>query len=484
MSEELTNGLRAGVAQVDISPWRGVQLSGSKSLYRPTELIVDPLYAKALLLESGNRKICLISLDVPTAETGWATKFRDGIAKRFAFDRDAVMLHCSQTHAAPELGRRVPPDGPGITEEIDWLRGGDDAYSDYAAERIQEAIQRAEDSLEAVAVGVGSGLEGRVAFNRRAVMRDGRADAIRIAAGDPNILYLEGPIDPELGVVCLVSENAKAKAMLLHHTSHPCHLNGKRLVTAGWPGAWAKEVRWAHGGTCIPLVLNGCCGNIHHRNKLDPDFDHSDDYHRLGRMLAETTDDVVKNRLKFVENPVLDFRVRRLRLPRRELDPKDIEAARDLLRKHPEPIWLNEEKTSVDWAWCYAVSNLQLAEESAQNSEIEYELQVFRIGDTALVGLGGEPFVEGQLEIKLRSPAWRTFIGHMTNASTGYIPTPRAFERGGYETRTCTSSQLVPEALDRIVEGTVALLREVFGGEDETPRPRSEEPVTVEAETP
>src|SRR5262249_36326041 len=91
----------------------------------------------------------------------------------------------------------------------------------------------------------------------------------------------------------------------------------------------------------------------------------------------------------------------------------------------------------------------------------EYEVQVLRIGPAALVGLPGEPFVEGGLRIKLASPTFPTYIVHNTNYAA-YIPTREAFERGGYEVRAGLISKFAPEALDTIVAAATELLRTMF----------------------
>ena len=74
----------------------------------------------------------------------------------------------------------------------------------------------------------------------------------------------------------------------------------------------------------------------------------------------------------------------------------------------------------------------------------------------------GEPFVEGQLSLKVRSPAARTFVAHMSNGYVGYVPTRHALERGGFETWTSNGSKLVPEALDMIVDNSVSVLEGLF----------------------
>jgi hypothetical protein len=99
----------------------------------------------------------------------------------------------------------------------------------------------------------------------------------------------------------------------------------------------------------------------------------------------------------------------------------------------------------------------------AQDPELDYEIQVFRIADAAFLALPGEPFVEGGLRIKIASPTYPTCVVHCTNQYVGYIPTKDAFDRGGHEVNTTTWSKLVPEALDMIVDASTVLLRGLFG---------------------
>ena len=70
--------------------------------------------------------------------------------------------------------------------------------------------------------------------------------------------------------------------------------------------------------------------------------------------------------------------------------------------------------------------------------------------------------MEGQLRIKLESPFDYTFVAHMSNRYVGYIPTPEAIRRGGYETRPSCGSKLAPEALQTITDRSVELLEELY----------------------
>ena len=451
--------LRAGAAQVEITPEAGTQIAGDIGRHRPTEQVVDPIYAKALVLESEGRRLCFLSLDLLATTTEWTNNIRQLASERLGFDHEAVMVHATQTHAAPAMGHFMVSDQCRfIPPELQWLRGGDDDYNQFALERIHEAIQLASESLQYARIGAASGIEGRIAFNRRCVMRDGTVRTHPPKAS-PDIRYVEGPIDPELGVLCVKTESSGILAMIAHYTCHPCHGYPLRYISAGWPGAWSEGIREICGGNCVPLVLNGCCGNIHHDNPLDPGY--VDNHRRMGQLLTETTSKVL-NRITCKDEALLDWKVKHIRIPIRELDPKELEKARELLKRHPEPMWRDKEHTAVEWDWVYAVAYLDLYELRQREPESEYQIQVFRIGDTALVALGGEPFVEGQLRIKLESPAYPTYVAHMCNGYVGYIPTKHALDRGGYETRTANWSKLIPEALDAIVDEAVDLVREIF----------------------
>jgi len=182
-----------------------------------------------------------------------------------------------------------------------------------------------------VTIGAASGIEGRVAFNRRFVMRDGTA-VTHPWTGSPEIRYAEGPIDPEVGVLCLRNSEEKVIAAMLHFTSHPNHGYPQNYISADWPGAWSDGVREIFGEQCVPLVLNGCCGNIHHTNHLDPH--HVEGHHMMGEKLTETTREIV-TRIEFDEAGVLDWRSEIFPIPWRDIEPSVFEEARLLLKKIP-----------------------------------------------------------------------------------------------------------------------------------------------------
>ncbi len=458
------NSLRAGAAQIEITPWAGVHMAGDITRRRSANLVADPLFARAVVFESQGRKLCLLSMDLTIITRPYSQRIRQAAAQ-WGFDPEAVLVHVTQTHTAPACGHfMVHPDFEGIPEEYDWLRGSNEQYNELVVERAVQAIRDADQALQPVRVAADSGVEGRLAWNRRAIGRDGR---VRMPPprwewprGPTGIRYLEGPIDPEVGVVCIQDYNLKMVGMLLHYTCHPVNVFPKPIVSADWPGAWVQQMQAAYGQQCVPLVLNGCCGNINPWAPYDPD--HVPDHRRMGCMLAETTQRVAET-VEFTDQAVLDWRSKHLAIPLREIDSEQLRRAEDILGQSPQPVWTDESKTRVDHEWMTAASLYSLHLLRQRNSALDYHIQALRIGDIAIVGLPGEPFVEGGLKIKLDSPTFPTYVAHCCSHYVGYIPTREAVARGGYEVDTSYWSPLVPEALDMIATTAVELLEEMFG---------------------
>ena len=461
--------LRAGAAQVEITPKAGTHLAGGVGQFRPAQSVADPLYAKALVLECGGRRICLVTLDVTIITAPWAQKIRVG-AKQFGLEPDAVMVHALQTHSAPAIGHfLLDEDFPNVPPEMEWLRGGETPYFEFASERALEAIRLARESLQPVSVGAASAIQDGLAFNRRGVTRDGSVimpwmySSLERPLGPTNLRYLEGPTDPEVGVVCFRDADGRAVAALLHFTCHPVNVYAhvpNLVVSADWPGAWAAGLRDVYGSG-VPLVINGCCGNINPWPPFQPDF--HPDHRRMGRELTETAGRVIE-RLTFSEDSFLDYRTRVVPLPIRPVAPHSLDDARKMLAEYPKPKPSSHNPSDIDWDWMTAALTLSVHLLHARQPTLAYEIQALRVGDIALVGLPGEPFVEGQLAIKIGSPTYPTYVAHCTSQYVGYLPTREAFARGGHEVNTSYWSKLAPEALEMVVENAVGLLKEVFSG--------------------
>ena len=451
--------LHVGVAETTINPRPGMQIDGNIGAHRPVEFALGDLHARAIVFEQGDRRFLLLSLELLAITSEWTAAIRDFAARKFGFERDAVAVHVVQCHSAPSMGQIMLSDRFVAAAKYPWIRGSDPDYGPLAMARIEPMIGDAVANLRPVRLLVGTALESRVSFNRRIAMRDGTSEmGLRDRAREA--LYREGPSDPEVGVALFTDAELHTAAALLHHTCHPVHWMPHRAVHADWPGAWADEVRRELLPATVPLVLNGCCGNVHHADALNPQRE--DTPRSMARLLTEATRRALVEPCVRDDDPPLDGRTARFDIPFREFPRQVFADARWLIEEHPEPLWIDDAHTRFEWDWHFAASLVDLEHTLAAHDAFEYEIQALRIGDLAVLVLPGEPFVEAQLEIKQRSPALRTFVAHMSNHYVGYIPTPEAIRRGGYEARPSSSSKLAPEALQMITDRSVALLEELY----------------------
>jgi len=180
----------------------------------------------------------------------------------------------------------------------------------------------------------------------------------------------------------------------------------------------------------------------------------------MGRGLTETTE-LVLPRLEFSGEAELDCRRVELPIPLREQSDEELAWAREVLDADPVPPWDPAHPGQLQRDWISAASVWSVHLQRQRGAALDYEIQVLRIGDVAIVGLPGEPFVELGLAIKLASPLATTFIAHCTSHYVGYIPTAAGLARGGHESVTRYWAKLVPEAFEMIREEATRLVGEM-----------------------
>ena len=150
----------------------------------------------------------------------------------------------------------------------------------------------------------------------------------------------------------------------------------------------------------------------------------------------------------------------------RTLSPEYLAKAKNLLKKHPAPLFTSSD--NVKWDWVFAVTCLGYYKYAEKhNHTYDVELQAFRIGDFTILGCPAEPYVESQLQIKMNSPAKFLFCAHSTNDTFGYIPTKQAMERAcnsnnQWKNLSPVIAKLVSETLDIITAKSKRLIEKLY----------------------
>jgi len=425
--------IKAAVKEIDITPKLGTVKAGSLRRIIAEE-VRDPLYARILLLESGGVKIGFVSLDLLSIRSEEVSRIR-ALAEPLGIPSDNLMIAATHNHA-----------GPATTNVGDSER--DDDYVEFLVESVSSGIRSALSEMVPARVGIATCTEGRISFNRRYIMKDGSVKCHPPIAS-PEIRCAEGVIDPEVGVVCVKDEADKVLGFIVNFACHPTHHCSDGVISAGFPGQMALALKEEFGGGCVPLFLNGAFGNIHTTNPYDPEY--VPDMTKIGRTLADDVRKLVP-KMVFRDSLSLGARRRMVKLPLR-----DIDGAYGIAAKYPQRFG------GEDCDRIYEEAIQKLREKKAKCDYELAEAQCLKMdGDIVFVGIPAEYFVEHGLRIKIESPVRNTFVIGAANGMVGYVPTVKAFERGGYETTISMWSKLAPEAGDMLTDAAIQLIQDAI----------------------
>jgi hypothetical protein len=377
------SNLRAGVCKTDITPAEidGVVVAGHR---RTVHGVRDPLRAAVLLLDDGETKAAIVTLDVVGAWDDLVKLAREKIEELTGVPAANIMVAASHNHSGPDF-------------EIDSPWGRE------LIAKLGNAAKQAADNMKAVSIGYA---EDRIGFsiNRRKVI-DGRA-VVR--------LNPDGPNDPRVKVLRFDDGSSLTPmAVLMHAVCHPCFFtwgdkgsqpypNGYPKMSADFPGEAQTFVEMCYGHKTNALFLQGCAGDI--RPNL-PGYPYrcadEADIQWAGRDLGGA---VVRSLAGSV--------------------------TRERLKERPAYYGLRVANSIVSLP--------------GKEGRLSAELQALKIGPYLLLTMPGEPMVEYgfKLEQAIADRAVPIIVGY-ANGNLGYIPTAAAYAVGGYEPNT---SKLAPEA--------------------------------------
>ena len=384
-----TRALEVGVAGCDITPDVAafkVPLAGYGARKgKPSTGIHDRLHAKILLLRDGKKSIALITCDLrsvtPLLKQQTLQKTDD-----LGFTPDTLLVCASHTH-----------DGPSIYPEKFWqLQFGqcDPAVIDAMSSAIAEGLHAAAKNLAPARVGFGSERLENFSRNRRWHYDN---DA-RKAAGETPAL------NPMLSILRVDSMDGKCRALLVHFATHPTILGADNmLVSAEWPGVLQQSLEASFPGA-VALYCNGAEGDQSPDGAKGTDaFDRVKEY---GTRLAERAGNLAQS-IKTKPEEVIGIARITPDLPPIAFSP----ASKNGPYKSYEPA----------------------AKEALPKKA---EIQVLRIGDTALAGLPGEPICEVGMETQ-KQVAAAGFKNVLTiglaNDYLGYIVNEKEYPHAGYE---------------------------------------------------
>jgi hypothetical protein len=439
-SQLSASDFKVGAAQVDITPAAGAPMAGYYS-FRPVEGALDPLYAKAIVVEQDGARAAFVVLDLVTTTEPTVREARRLIAERCQLPAERVMISATHTHTGPALPRGS------VMDEL--TKAGSPAGLQYANSLPELITKSVSDALAQLTPARASATVGQapgVSFNRRVIGKDGKC-IWQPAKIDPAVERPAGPVDPDLGLLVFdaVPPRPSPVAAYVNFAMHPTSLGASLRTSADYPGVLARLLREAKGADMVALFANGCCGNINHRDYLSGRP--SRKTQEIGAALAEVA---LKSwpALQPVKTYAPRARSSSVTLQRPQFSPETIARAKDVGRR-----MFTEKLKTVEMAEAVCV----LETLSRQDVPLVAEVQAIALSDdVAIVGLPGEIFVELGLALKAASPFKYTFIAELANGSIGYVPNRAAYPQGNYEV---VSARGAEGSGERLEEEALKLLR-------------------------
>src|SRR5215213_1641214 len=92
---------KVGAAQVDITPANGTPMGGYYK-FRPVGGVLDPLYAKTIVLEQDGERAAFVVLDLSTTTRPLVAAARQLIEQQSHLSADRVMISATHTHSGPQ----------------------------------------------------------------------------------------------------------------------------------------------------------------------------------------------------------------------------------------------------------------------------------------------------------------------------------------------------------------------------------------------
>ena len=408
----------------------------------------DDLWAKALVIDDGERTVALVACDMigfPPAP--FAADVREQVATHTSIPGENVMLSASHTHSS-----HASIDLSTLDLEWPWVQ---DLIQSLAGAAIA-AWQRREPA----SIKVSSGEIHGISENRRVVRSDGKVyrNWDRTASGE---VVRRGPIDPEVGVLLAQRPNGSPLAVLCNFTAHPICAMSQPLVSADYPGFAMAAVEAALGPGVTALFTQGACGDVNPSQMRRNIRDAREVGLQLAGEVLRAAGSLLPEEVPSVERRVQIATKRvnwayRTDLPTKSEAERAYAAAKDQVERLQRSGATAAEVRAEANKHRFVREKYMLTRNDARQEE--GEIQVMTIGDSAWVGVPGELFCQIGLDIKSDSPAAHTYIVGYANCYQGYYPTPIAYTEGGYEVNMGRWSRFTAAAGESVQETALDLL--------------------------
>ena len=442
--------LKAGMKRADITPPKGLELAGYPHYPRNNTGFHDPLYAACMYLNNGEQEVAIVTLDLLFFSKKHVAVVRQLANKNCGIKESNIMISCSHTHSGPWASGRL---------DIESLEAGKEQPKEYVDSLIETVVkiicEAKRDSFNAYFTSGTSlcGAESGIGGNRR---------------------IPGGPHDPLVSVMAIKDESNSVRGIMVNYTLHPTFIHEwSDVCTADYPCYLKLQLEEMEPNALVGFA-QGASGNQSSRYYRQGES--YDEAERVGRTLGKAA-----HKLLETANWINDLPIK-IANDTLELELRDFGTEEDLIVqvKEDEKVYKelyakygNSKNREEYYLWQNA--NLKLLGSEDQlgyvrmkkngvkvellSDEAPAEIQVIRLGETLLIGLQGEIFVEYALYLKAVAGFGTVIVNELANGCLpGYLYTPESIITGGYETDT---SMLGENFGKHLVEKTLKTIEKV-----------------------
>jgi len=306
-------------------------------------------------------------------------------------------------------------------------------------------------------------------FNRRWFMKEGtvpvnpfgRFDKVTMnpPVGSEDLIEPAGKTDPTVSFIALREARTTEKSqapMIAVFSAYSLHYVGgvgDGAISADYFGYYCEALKRMQSNAVsdppfVALMANGTSGDVNNINFVQP-RGRKAPYEQMSYVAEDVAAKVnaALASLTWETHAELSAEYHELDLAWRQVDD-------ELMN------WVQETEAKVsttfsknDLGPIYAGRIRKLAQASP---ETKAPVQILKIGDICIGTSPCETFSETGLEFKERCPFKKSFLVELAHGYYGYLPTPRHFELGGYETWPGTN-YLEPQASVKIMDALIEM---------------------------
>jgi hypothetical protein len=444
---------KAGIGISDISPTNFPVLVNAMFTERVATNVVDPLNARALVLDNGETRIAMAVVDTCMVPRSLIDQAKAIVKEATGIQTDQIMISATHTHSAPSamgcLGSRA-----------------DTNYAAFLPAKIAEAIIQAHGRMVPAKIGWTVVDDWKHTFNRRWIRRPDKMltdpfgqQNVRAhmhpGHESPDAVGTSGPVDPGLSIIALQTTAGRPLALFANYSQHYYE---SPLLSSDYFGRFAKHVATMLNATnseapFLAMMSQGTSGDQMWMDYGAPRKVIG--YDAYAREIAEEAAKAYRA-IEFRDWIRLAMAQSELKLNYRTPDEARLEWARktasSLSNRLPQTL-----------PEIYALEAIYLHERPVT----ELVLQAIRIGDVGIAAIPNEVYAITGLKIKGRSPFKTTINVELANGAEGYIPPAEQHRLGGYTTWPARTAGLEELAEGKIVDELIDLLESVS---DDAPR--------------